>query len=98
MLQDIVPVHIGQHQIEQDDIVGVQLGVADPIGAAMRQVADKVLRLQHDLDPCCRHDLVFDHQHPHRVTFKKAGAQPSKLAQAEPPVRNLEIEDTCRES
>jgi hypothetical protein len=28
--------------------------------------------LQHDLDPCRGHDVVFDYQDAHRVTFERA--------------------------
>jgi hypothetical protein len=39
----------------------------------MRQIADKIFALQHDLDPCRGHDVVFDYQNAHRVTFERGG-------------------------
>src|SRR5947199_624754 len=36
LLGDTVPVAIGEHQVEKDDVVGLQLSVADRVRAAMR--------------------------------------------------------------
>ena len=76
LLQNVIPVHVRQHQIEQDDIVGMQFAVLDPGFAAMGEIADKILRLQHDLDSCRCHQIIFNHEDAHRVTFESAGRTP----------------------
>jgi hypothetical protein len=55
----------------------------------MGKIADKILALQHDLDPCRRHDIVFNHQDAHWLLSNGRAPAPVNLAQAGPPTRDL---------
>jgi hypothetical protein len=47
--QHFVAIHVGQHQIQDDDVVVVKLADFEPILAHVRDVTDKALRPEHHL-------------------------------------------------
>jgi hypothetical protein len=65
LLQNVVPVHVGQVQVEQDDIVIVELAEVQAFLAEVGLVDVESLGGEHQLDRLGRRRLVFDQQHAH---------------------------------
>ncbi len=63
--QHLVPVHIREEQIEDDDVVIVELADLEPVLAQIGGVADKAFALQHQLDACRCRGIVLNQQNTH---------------------------------
>ena len=65
LLQHVVAVHVGQGQIQQDDVVIIELAEIDAFLAQIGRVDIEPFRLQHQLDALGRRGIVLDQQYPH---------------------------------
>ena len=74
LLQHVIAVHVGQVQVEKDDVVIVQLGEIEALFAQVRRVDVEAFRPEHQLDALGRRRLVFDQQHAHQ-RFPLRGAK-----------------------
>ena len=63
--QHLVAGHVGQVQVEQDDVVIVELAEIDALLAEVGGVDVEVLGLEHQLDALRRRAVVLDQQNPH---------------------------------
>ena len=63
--QHLVAVHVGQHQVEQDDVVVVELGDLEGVLAEIGGVHHHVLGLQHQLDTAGDRAVVFNEENSH---------------------------------
>jgi hypothetical protein len=63
--QDLVARHVGQVQVEQDDVVVVELAEVDAFLAEVRRVGVEALRLEHQLDALRHCAVVFDEKYAH---------------------------------
>ena len=63
--QDLVARHVGQVQVEKDDVVVVELAEVDALFAEIRRVDVEVLGLQHQLDALRSCAVVFDQKYAH---------------------------------
>ena len=60
-----VPVHAGQHDVEQDRRVLLLAREPQPVGAVVRDVDREALRLETALEPLGQARLVVHHQQSH---------------------------------
>ena len=65
VLQHLVARHVGQVQVEQDDVVIVELAEVDAFFAEIGRVDVEALGLEHQLDALRRRAIVLDQQYPH---------------------------------
>ena len=65
-LEYIVAVHVGQVQVEQDDVVIIQLAQIEAFLAQVRRVHVEPFGREHKLDRPGHRRLVLDQQHSHR--------------------------------
>ena len=65
LLQHVVAVHVGQRQVEYDDVVIVELTEIDAFLAQVGRVDIEALGLQHQLDTLRCGAIVFDQQDSH---------------------------------
>ncbi len=63
--QNLVTGHVGQVQVEQDDVVIIELAEVDPLLAKVGDIDVEVLRLQHQFDALRGRRIVFDQKYPH---------------------------------
>ena len=63
--QDLVARHVGQVQVEQDDVVVVELAEVDALLAEIGRVDVEVLGLEHQLDALRGGAVVFDQKYAH---------------------------------
>src|SRR6266540_4318176 len=64
-LADLVAVDAGQHDVEDDRVIGVFPGQPQPVVAVQGNVDGEPLRLEPIAEPGGEPLLVLDHQHPH---------------------------------
>ena len=64
-LEHVVTVHVGQVQIEQDDVVIIQLAEIQAFFAEVGRVDIEAFGREHELDGLGRCRLVFDQQYTH---------------------------------
>src|SRR4029077_10984565 len=67
--QYLVPVHVGQQDTENDDVVILEFVDLQPVFAEIRRVADKAFLLQHQLDACRSRGIILNQQNAHRETL-----------------------------
>ncbi len=65
LLEHVVTVHVGQVQIQQDDVVIVEFSEVQPLFAQIGRVDVKPFGRQHELDRLGGRRLVFDQQYTH---------------------------------
>jgi hypothetical protein len=65
LLQHVEPGHVGQVQVEQDDVVIIQLAQVQTFLAQVGRVTIKALVGEHQLDSLGRRRLVLDQQNAH---------------------------------
>ena len=65
LFQHVITMHIGQVEIEQDDIVIVQLAQIQAFFAQIGRIDIEAFGGQHQFDGPGRGRLVFDQQHAH---------------------------------
>ena len=65
VLQDLVARHVGQVQVEQDDVVVVELAEIDAFFAEIRRVDVETLGFEHQLDRLRGGAIVFNQQNAH---------------------------------
>ena len=58
--QNLVTRHIGQVQVEQDNVVVIQLSKVDAFFTEVRRVHVEALRLEHQFDALCRGAVILD--------------------------------------
>ena len=58
--QHLIAVDIGQHEVEDDDVVIVELADLEPVFAEIGGIADEALGPQHQLDALRGGGIVFD--------------------------------------
>ena len=66
-LADVVAVHVGQHQIEHDDVELPGLGEVDPFGAGGGDGNPMILRAEPAVDEVGDARLVFNQEHVHAL-------------------------------
>ena len=66
MLEHLEAAHVGQVQIEQDDVVVVELSEVDALFAQVRRVDVEALGLEHQIDALRHRAIVFYQQDSHR--------------------------------
>ena len=64
-LQHFIARHVGQVQVEQDDVVVIELAEIDAFFAEIGRVDVETFRLEHQLDALGRRGIVLDQQYPH---------------------------------
>jgi hypothetical protein len=57
--------HVGQVQVEQDDVVIIQLAQIQALFPEVRRIDVETFGRQHKLDRLCRGRFIFDQKHPH---------------------------------
>ena len=63
--QHLVAGHVGQVEIEQNDVVIIKLAEVDALLAEVRDIDVEVLRLQHQFNALRGRRIVFDQKYPH---------------------------------
>src|SRR5207302_7057398 len=63
--QDLVTRHIGQVEIEQDDVVVVELSEIDAFFSEVRRIDVETLGFEHQLDRLRGRAIVFNQQNAH---------------------------------
>ena len=63
--QHLIAGHVGQIQVEQDDVVIIKLAEVDALLAKVGDIDVEVLRLQHQFDALRGRCVVFDQKYPH---------------------------------
>jgi hypothetical protein len=64
----VVPVHHGQHDVEQDRVVGMLLGEPQALGAIGRHVDREAFGLQAGAQGSRQPHLVLHHEQPHHTS------------------------------
>ena len=64
-LQHLIARHVGQVEIEKDDVVVVELAEIDAFFAQIGRVDIEAFGLEHQLDALGRCGIVLDQQNPH---------------------------------
>ena len=67
LLEHVIAVHVGQVQVEQDDVVIVELAEIEAFFAKIGRVDVEAFGPEHQLDALGGGRLVFDQQNPHAV-------------------------------
>src|SRR4030095_9378608 len=67
LLQHVVAVHVGQVEVEKDDVVIVELAEVQALFAQIGGVDIEAFRAEHQLDALGDGRFVFDQQNPHAV-------------------------------
>ena len=65
LAQHVVPVHVRQVEVEQDQVVVVELGEIDAFLAEVGRIDVQIGVLQHQLDALRRRRIVFDQKNSH---------------------------------
>ena len=65
LLQHVIAVHVGQVQVEKDDVVIIELAEIEALFPEIGGVDVEALGSEHQLDALGRRRLVFDQQHAH---------------------------------
>ena len=65
LLEHVIAVHVGQVQVEQDDVVIVELAEIEAFFAQIGRVDVEAFGAEHQLDALGGRRLVFDQQHAH---------------------------------
>ena len=63
--QDLVAVHVGQHEIQNDDVVVVEFADLESVFAHIGRVADETFLLEHQLDRAGSGLVVLNQQNAH---------------------------------
>ena len=63
--QHLVARHVGQIEVEEDDVVVVELAEIDAFLAEIGRIDVEALGLEHQLDALRRRAVVFDEQYAH---------------------------------
>src|SRR5215472_1192260 len=63
--QYFVPVDVGKHQIEENDVVIIELADLQAILAEIGRVANEVFLAEHHLDAGCGCRIILDKKHAH---------------------------------
>src|SRR6201999_3547269 len=63
--QHLEPGHVGEVQVEQDDVVVVQLAEIDALFAEVRRIDVEALGLEHQFDRLRCRAIVFDQENAH---------------------------------
>ena len=66
LLEHVIAVHVGQVQVEKDDVVIVELGEIEAFLAQIGRVDVEPFRPEHQLDALGGRRFVLDQQHSHR--------------------------------
>ena len=66
LLQHVIAVHVGQVEIEKNDVVIVELAKIEALFAKIRRVNIEAFGPEHQFDALCRRRLILDQQHAHR--------------------------------
>ena len=66
LLEHVVAVHVGQVEVEQDDVVIIQLAEVQALLAEIGRVDVEAFGREHELDRLGGGRLVLDQQHAHR--------------------------------
>ena len=64
-LQHLIARHVGQIEVEKDDVVVVELAEIDALFAQIGGINIEAFRLEHQLDALGRRSIVLDQQNPH---------------------------------
>ena len=64
--QHLVPVNIGKHQIEENDVVIVELADLQAVLAEICRIANEVFLAEHHLDAGRGCRIVLDKKHAHK--------------------------------
>ena len=65
--QHFVAGHVGEVQVEENDVVVVELAEVDALFTEVRRVDVEALRFQHQLDALCGCTVVFYQQNAHFI-------------------------------
>ena len=68
LLEHVITGHVGQVQVEQDDVVIVELAEIEALFAQIGRVDVEAFGAEHQLDALRRRRLVLNQQHPHRLS------------------------------
>ena len=74
--------HVGQIEVEQDDVVIIQFAEIEAFLAKVGGVDVEPLGAEHQLDALGDGRLVFDQQHPHITTPVQAVVERSIVARS----------------
>ena len=74
-LANVVAVHVGQHQVEHDDIELAGLGQVDSLAAGRGNGDAVILRAEAAVDEIGDARLVFDQEHVHAASLRALGRQ-----------------------
>ena len=83
-LQHLVARHVGQVQVEQDDVVVVELAEIDAFFAEVGRVDVEALGLEHQLDALRGRAVVFNQQNAHASPLLAATGPSGRAALAAP--------------
>ena len=64
-LEHLVPAHVGEVQVEQNNVVVVDLAEVDALFTEVGLIDVKAFRLQHQLDALRGRAIVLDQKNPH---------------------------------
>src|SRR6516165_10343137 len=64
--QYFVPVDVGKHQIEENDVIIIELADLQAILAEIGRVANEVFLAKHHLDAGCGCRIILDKKHAHK--------------------------------
>jgi hypothetical protein len=78
-LADLVAGQLGQHQVEDDGVVGAFPGQVQAIGAVEGQVDGEPFGLQAPLHRAGQPPFVFHHEHAHVLLLRKARDPPKAV-------------------
>ena len=67
LLEHVIAVHVGQIEVEQDDVVIIELAEIEAFLAKIGGVDVEAFRAEHQLDALGDGRLVFDQQNPHAI-------------------------------
>ena len=75
LLEHVIAVHVGQVQVEQDDVVIIELAEIEALFAQIGRVDVEAFGAEHELDALGGRRLVFDQQHAHLLVPPFAAGQ-----------------------
>ncbi len=94
--QNFVARHVGQIQIEQDDVVVIELAKIDAFFTQIGRVDVEPLGLEHQFNALGRRGIVLDQQYPHLESPIVLGLVLSpSVAPGEPARAQLAVNTRC---
>ena len=80
--QHFVAGHVGQVEIEEDEIVVVELAEIDAFFTQIGRIDVEAFGLEHQLDALCDRAVIFDQKNAHEKVLSASRAEPGKVGVA----------------